>query len=291
MAPSLEESYAYCTNLTRSRARNFYYAFITLPKEKRKAIYAAYAFCRLSDDYSDEEIPVDEKAALLSGLHDLVDKAFSGTPDSEVFVALMDASERYSIPKDYFHEIIKGVEMDLEINRYADFDELYQYCYRVASVVGLVCIEIFEYTDPRALEYATDMGIAMQLTNILRDIEEDCGRGRVYLPQDELARHGVTEESLRAGDTGLAFRVMMEEQVGRARRYFERSAALLPLLKPRSRLCPAVLRALYSAVLDRIEARDYNVFGERVALSSREKLAITAKVWSATTVKNLVGRW
>ena len=151
MAPSLEESYAYCTNLTRSRARNFYYAFITLPKEKRKAIYAAYAFCRLSDDYSDEEIPVDEKAALLSGLHDLVDKAFSGTPDSEVFVALMDASERYSIPKDYFHEIIKGVEMDLEINRYADFDELYQYCYRVASVVGLVCIEIFEYTDPRAL--------------------------------------------------------------------------------------------------------------------------------------------
>ena len=291
MAPSLEESYAYCTNLTRSRARNFYYAFITLPKEKRKAIYAAYAFCRLSDDYSDEEIPVDEKAALLSGLHDLVDKAFSGTPDSEVFVALMDASERYGIPKDYFHEIIKGVEMDLEINRYADFDELYQYCYRVASVVGLVCIEIFEYTDPRALEYATDMGIAMQLTNILRDIEEDCGRGRVYLPQDELARHGVTEESLQAGETGPEFRAMMAEQVGRARGYFERSAALLPLLKPRSRLCPAVLRALYSAVLDRIEARNYDVFGERVALSSREKLAITAKVWSATTVKNLVGRW
>ncbi len=291
MAPSLEEAYAYCTDLTRSRARNFYYAFITLPKEKRKAIYAAYAFCRLSDDYSDEEIPIGEKAALLSGLHEQLDEAFEGRPESEVFVALVDASERFGIPKDYFHEIIKGVEMDLKISRYADFEELYQYCYRVASVVGLVCIEIFEYTDPKARDYATDMGIAMQLTNILRDIEEDCGRGRVYLPQDELARHGVTEDSLKAGDTGPEFRAMMAEQVSRAREYFERSAALLPLLKPRSRLCPAVLRALYSAVLDRIEARDYNVFGERVALSSREKLSITAKVWSATTVRNLVGRW
>ena len=291
MAPSLEEAYAYCTDLTRSRARNFYYAFITLPKEKRKAIYAAYAFCRLSDDYSDEEIPVDEKSALLSGLHEQLDEAFDGATDSEVFVALLDASNRYGIPKDYFHEIIKGVEMDLVNSSYATFEELYQYCYRVASVVGLACIEIFEYTDPKAREYATDMGIAMQLTNILRDIEEDCGRGRVYLPQDELAQYGVTEESLQAGDTGSEFRAMMVEQVSRAREYFERSAALLPLLKPRSRLCPAVLRALYSAVLDRIEARDYNVFGERVSLSSREKLAITAKVWSATTVRNLVGRW
>ena len=291
MAPSLEEAYAYCTDLTRSRARNFYYAFITLPKEKRKAIYAAYAFCRLSDDYSDEEIPLDEKSALLSGLHDHLDRAFDGASDSEVFVALMDASERYSIPKDYFHEIIKGVEMDLEISRYGNFEELYRYCYRVASVVGLVCIEIFEYTDPKARDYATDMGIAMQLTNILRDIEEDCGRGRVYLPQDELEKFGVTEESLRAGETGPEFRAMMVEQVSRARAYFESSAALLPLLKPRSRLCPAVLRAIYSAVLDRIEARDYDVFGERVALSSREKLMITAKVWSATTMRNLVGRW
>lgn len=291
MAPGLEEAYAYCSDLTRSRARNFYYAFITLPKDKRRAIYAAYAFCRLSDDYSDEEIPIDEKAALLSGLHGELDEAFEGRAESEVFVALVDASQRYGIPKDYFHEIIKGVEMDLVNSNYASFEELYQYCYRVASVVGLVCIEIFEYTDPRAREYATDMGIAMQLTNILRDIKEDCGRGRVYLPQSELAQHGVTEESLRAGDTGPEFRAMMGEQVSRARGYFESSAALLPLLRPRSRLCPAVLRALYSAVLDRIEARDYDVFGERVSLSSREKLALTARVWSATTVRNLVGRW
>lgn len=291
MAPSLEESYAYCTDLTRRRARNFYYAFITLPKEKRKAIYAAYAFCRLSDDYSDEDIPLSDKSLLLSGLSDLVEKAFDGAPDSEVFVALLDASNRYGIPKEYFHEIIKGVEMDLVYCRYENFEELYRYCYRVASVVGLVCIEIFEYTDPKAREYATDMGIAMQLTNILRDIEEDCGRGRVYLPQDELEKFGVTEESLRAGDTGPEFRAMMAEQVSRARGYFERSAALLPLLKPRSRLCPAVLRALYSAVLDRIEVRDYNVFGERVALNTWEKLAITGKVWSSTTVRNLVGRW
>lgn len=291
MAPSLEEAYSYCTDLTRNRARNFYYAFITLPREKRRAIYAAYAFCRLSDDYSDEEIPPDQKAALLSGLHDLLDKAFDGAPDSEVFVALLDASRRYGIPKDYFHEIINGVEMDLVKTRYADFRELYTYCYRVASVVGLVCIEIFEYTDPKAREYATDMGIAMQLTNILRDIQEDCERGRVYLPQDELARHGVSEESLKVGAAGPEFRAMMAEQVARAREYFDRSAALLPLLKPRSRLCPAVLRALYSELLDRIEARDYNVFGEQVTLSSREKLALTAKVWSTTMLRNLIGRW
>jgi len=291
LAPSLEEAYAYCTDLTRSRARNFYYAFITLPKEKRKAIYAAYAFCRLSDDYSDEEIPIDEKAALLSGLHEQLDEAFEGRAESGVFVALLDASQRYGIPKDYFHEIINGVEMDLVNSRYGNFEDLYQYCYRVASVVGLVCIEIFEYTDPKAREYATDMGIAMQLTNILRDIKEDCERGRVYLPQDELKKFGVTEESLQAGDTCPEFRAMMSEQVSRAREYFERSAALLPLLKPRSRLCPAVLRALYSAVLDRIEARNYDVFGERVALSSREKLALMAKVWCVTTVRNLAGRW
>lgn len=291
MAPSLEEAYAYCTDLTRRRARNFYYAFITLPKEKRKAIYAAYAFCRLSDDYSDEELPLDEKAALLSGLHEQLDEAFEGRAESEVFIALLDASNRYGIPRDYFHEIINGVEMDLVNNSYETFEDLYQYCYRVASVVGLVCIEIFEYTDPKAREYATDMGIAMQLTNILRDIKEDCERGRVYLPQDELEKFGVTEASLQVGETGPEFLALMADQVSRAREYFKKSAALLPLLKPRSRLCPAVLRALYSAVLDRIEARDYDVFGERVALSSREKLALMAKVWSATTLRNLVGRW
>ena len=291
MLPTLEESYAYCTDLTRRRARNFYYAFITLPKEKRKAIYAAYAFCRLSDDYSDEEIPLDEKAALLTGLHRELDEAFEGNPESPLFVALLDSCRKFGIPKDYFHEIINGVEMDLVTNSYQSFEDLYQYCYHVASVVGLVSIEIFEYTDSRAKEFATDMGIAMQLTNILRDIEEDCGRGRVYLPLNELAEHGVTPESLQAGDTGPEFREMMVQQVNRARDYFERSAGLLPLLAPRSRLCPAVLRALYSKLLDRIEARDYNVFGERITLSSREKLGLTARVWSGTMLRNLVRRW
>lgn len=291
MPPTLEESYAYCSDLTRNRARNFYYAFITLPKEKRRAIYAAYAFCRLSDDYSDEEMPLDEKAALLTGLHRELDQSFDGTPESPVFTALLDASRNFGIPKDYYHEIINGVEMDLVTSTYSNFEDLYQYCYRVASVVGLVCIEIFEYKDPKAREFATDMGIAMQLTNILRDIEEDSDRGRVYLPQNELAEHGVTTESLRARDAGPEFRAMMAQQVSRARDYFDRSAALIPLLAPRSRLCPAVLRALYSALLDRIESRDYDVFGERVALSSREKLALTTRVWSATMLRNLVGRW
>ena len=291
MPPTLEEAYRYCTDLTRRRARNFYYAFFMLPRDKRRAICAAYAFCRLSDDYSDEEIPIDEKRELLAGLRRELDQAFDEGPESPVFTALVDASRNYGIPREYFHEIINGVEMDLVNDSYATFEELYEYCYRVASVVGLVCIEIFEYTDPRVREYATDMGIAMQLTNILRDVEEDCARGRVYLPQNELAQHGVTVELLRAGDTGPEFKAMMAQQVSRAREYFGRSEALMPLLAPRSRLCPVVLRALYSTLLDRIEARDYDVFGPRVALSSREKLTLTARVWSGAMLRNLVGRW
>ena len=179
--------------------------------------------------------------------------------------------------------------MDLTTDRYQTFDDLYRYCYKVASVVGLVCIQIFGYRDLRARRYAVDMGIAMQLTNILRDLKEDCGRDRIYLPLDEMERFHYRPEDLHAEVINKPFLEMMEFQVERARDYFSRSAALLPLLSLRSRVCPAVLRSLYLALLERIQARGYDVFSGRVRLNTSEKLALTGKIWLQTLGRGLVG--
>lgn len=289
MQVSLDNAYEYCRGVTRGRAKNFYYAFIALPHGQRKGMYAAYAFCRLSDDYSDENLPLEDKARLLQEYRLQLAQAFDGNPDGPVFTALLDTSRRLDIPKEYFDEIIDGVEMDLTTDRYQTFDDLYQYCYKVASVVGLVCIQIFGYRDLRARRYAVDMGIAMQLTNILRDLKEDCGRNRIYLPLDEMDRFHYRPEDLYAEVINKPFIEMMEYQVERARDYFARSAALLPLLSLRSRVCTAVLRSLYLALLDRIQARDYDVFRSRVRLNTSEKLALTGKIWLQTLGKGLVG--
>ncbi|MCH7996641.1 MAG: phytoene/squalene synthase family protein [Chloroflexi bacterium] len=289
MQVSLDSAYEYCRGVTRRRAKNFYYAFIALPHDQRKGIYATYAFCRLSDDYSDENLPLEDKTRLLQEYRLQLAQAFDGKPDGPVFTALLDTSRRFDIPKEYFDEIIDGVEMDLTTDRYQTFDDLYRYCYKVASVVGLVCIQIFGYRDLRARRYAVDMGIAMQLTNILRDLKEDCGRNRIYLPLDEMDRFHYRPEDLHAEVINKPFIEMMEFQVERARDYFSRSAALLPLLSLRSRVCPAVLRSLYLALLDRIQARGYDVFSSRVRLNTSEKLALTGKIWLQTLGRGLVG--
>ena len=283
MAASTSElalAYANCQQLTRREAKNFYYAFVTLPQEKRKAIYAAYAFCRLCDDSVDEAASPEEKLSALAQLRSSLAQAYGGNAPSPTFLALADAADRYSIPEEYFREIIQGVESDLVKTRYADFDELRQYCYRVASVVGLVCLQIFQYRDDSAREHAVDLGLAMQLTNIMRDVREDWTMGRVYLPQDEMARFGYSEEELKAGIRNDAFVQLLAFQGDRAREYFRSGSRLLPYLSRRSRACPAVLGALYSRVLDRIEASGYDVLGEeRIALSTGEKLRITARTW------------
>ena len=276
----LELAYADCQMLTRREAKNFYYAFVTLPQEKRKAIYAAYAFCRHCDDSVDEAASPEDKLSALADLRSSLDLAYRGRAPTPTFLALADAAQRYSIPEEYFREIILGVESDLVKTRYQDFDELRQYCYRVASVVGLVCLQIFEYRDETAREHAVDLGLAMQLTNIMRDVREDWSMGRVYLPQDEMARFGYTEEDLEAGIRNDAFVQLLEFQGERARGYFRSGFKLLPYLSRRSRACPAVLGAIYSKVLDRIEASGYDVLGEqRVALSTGEKVRITARAW------------
>ena len=280
----LELAYADCQQLTRREAKNFYYAFITLPQQKRKAIYAAYAFCRHCDDSVDEAASREDKLSALAELQDSLDRAFHERAPSPMFLALADAADRYSIPQDYFQEIILGVESDLVKSRYQDFDELRQYCYRVASVVGLVCLQIFEYQNEAAREYAVDLGLAMQLTNIMRDVREDWDMGRVYLPQDEMAHFGYDEQQLGAGIRNEAFVELLRFQGQRAREYFRSGSRLLPYLSRRSRACPAVLGAIYSRVLDRIEASGYDVLGERrIALSTGEKARITARAWLSST--------
>ena len=279
----LELAYADCRNITRREAKNFYYAVVTLPQEKRKAIYAAYAFCRQCDDSVDEAASQEAKVSALTGLQANLDLAFQGRPATPVFLALADTADRYDIPQEYFSEIVRGVESDLVKTRYQDFEELREYCYRVASVVGLVCLQIFQYRNEAAREYAVDLGLAMQLTNIVRDVREDWSMGRVYLPQDEMARFGYTEEQLAAGIHNDAFVELLRLQGQRARGYFRSGFRLLPYLSRRSRACPAALGAIYSRVLDRIEASGYNVLGERrIALSGSEKARIAARAWMAS---------
>ena len=203
----------------------------------------------------------------------------AGRPEGQVYLALHDTINSYGIPRVYLEEVINGVEMDITKTRYSTFEELSEYCYRVASTVGLICIEIFGYTDPSARQHAIDLGLAMQLTNILRDVDEDLERDRLYIPGEDLARFGCSEEDILLRRTSDGFRDMMRFQVERARDYFQRGRRLLPLLSPRSRTCPAMLHGLYSRLLDRIEAAEYNVFGERIGLSTPEKLGLLAKLW------------
>ena len=275
----LELAYEACRTITRREAKNFYYAFLTLPAAKRRAIYAAYAFCRHCDDSVDEETSTDAKLTALASLQSNLDATYSGNASSPVYLALADVAQRYDIPQDYFQEIILGVKSDLVKNRFENFDELREYCYRVASVVGLICLQIFGYEDDDAKEYAVDLGLAMQLTNIIRDVREDLDMGRIYLPQDEMARFGYSEEDLRKGVRNQAFLDLMGFQSRRARGYFKRGFKLLPYLSRRSRACPAVLGALYSKVLDRIEASDFDILESRMSLSKPEKIRITAQTW------------
>ena len=275
----IEKGYQQCRYITRRDAKNFYYAFITLPPKKRNAIYATYAFCRLCDDAADKAIPTEEKLALLGELRDGLSTAYLGQPEGPVITALAHAAGAFDIPEEYLQGVVSGVETDLTKTRYQNFTELRTYCYGVASVVGLICLQIFGYSHVKAREHAVDLGLAMQLTNILRDIKEDLERDRVYLPLDELKGFGYSVEELKAGVVNEPFQQLMEFQTTRARQYFDSGFKLLPFLSSRSRACPAVLGQLYSHILDRIEAKDFNVFNERVSLSRREKYLVTAQTW------------
>jgi phytoene synthase len=275
----LELAYEECRLITKREAKNFYFAFITLPPRKRNAIYAAYSFCRLADDAADEEMPLDDKLNLLGELRQKLSTTYSGNPSGRVFTALAHAANTFDIPEEYLQGVISGVETDLTKNRFQNFEELRTYCYQVASVVGLICIEVFGYSGEKARGYAIDLGLAMQLTNILRDVQEDLERDRVYIPLDEMRDFGYSVEDLKQGVINDPFHRLMKFQAQRARQYFDSGFKLLPFLSPRSRACPAVLGQIYSHVLDKIEARGFDVFSGRVSLSKREKYMVTARTW------------
>lgn len=288
---NLDAAYDRCRRITKAEAKNFYYAFRTLPSIKRRAIYAAYAFCRLCDDLSDGDLPHEERIDGFRRARAALSQARRGQFDTLVMTALGDAAGRFGIPWEYFEEIVDGVEMDLETTRYGTFVDLREYCYKVASVVGLVSIEIFGYEEaPRVRDYAVDLGIAMQLTNILRDIKEDAARGRIYIPQDEMRRAEYSEDELTRGVVNENFRELMAFQVRRGRERFESGRNLVQFLSRDSRACAAVLIGVYGSILDRIESANYDVFSQEIKLSAGQKLGMMARLWAMSRAPGLQ-RW
>ncbi len=280
----VERAYAYCRQTTRHHAKSFYFCARFLPLVKRRAIYAMYALCRHIDDEVDEAAVADEagaRAAVERWRAELEAVYRGGAARSPVLVAWRDMLERYPIRQELPLELMRGVLMDTYQKRYASWAELRVYCYRVASVVGLMSSEIFGYTRPETLRYAEALGLAMQLTNILRDVGEDLRIGRVYLPQDELRRFGVTEAGLREGKVDGAFRALMMFQIERARELYAEAERGIPLLAPDTRFTVLLAARLYARILEEIERADYDVFTRRAHLSFAQKIRAAPGVWHA----------
>jgi phytoene synthase len=266
---TLEESSAWCERVARSQAKNFYYSFVLLSRPKRRAMCAIYAFMRYCDDLSDDDAIPDRAAAIARWSSDLEAALAGRAGEHALWPAFIDAVNRYRIPHEYFRDMIAGISSDLMPRRIRTFDELYDYCYHVASVVGLTIIHIFGFESPDALPLAEKCGIAFQLTNILRDVSEDAGKDRVYLPAEDLARFGVSLENFEPRER---FRQLMRFEAQRAREYYRESAPLVSLIDRRSRASMRALIGIYSRLLDRIVASDYDVLSRRVRVPAWEKL-------------------
>jgi 15-cis-phytoene synthase len=268
---SAEQAYAEVERLTRKRARNFAYGIMVLPRDKRRAIAAIYAFARRVDDIADGELPTAEKRAQLEALA----AALDAPPGEDAMqIALADARRRFPIPGEALRALVSGGIQDLEQARYGTFDELLGYCRKVAGAVGVACVAVYGSED---VERAETLGVALQLINIIRDVREDWELGRVYLPQDELASFGVTEADIAASRATDAWRALMMFQAERARAYLQDGLGLLRSLDSRSALCVSTFAGLYRATLDRIEERDFDVFDGPPQLSTLTKLRIVGQ--------------
>jgi phytoene synthase len=277
MTPLLAGSYAYCERLTRREAANFYPAFRFLPPPQRRAMCAVYAFLRIADDLGDGPGTPAEKRGPLDDWRRRFDQALAGRYSHRLHAALHDTVHTHGIPREYLDAVLDGVAMDLEPVAYRTFAELYRYCYRVASAVGLACIHIWGFADRQAATCAESAGIGFQLTNILRDLGEDAARGRVYLPQEELEHFGYGADRLRRGERDDRFRALMRFQVERARQYYQAAQPLEKLLAPPGRAVFLMMSRTYRGLLDAIERRDYDVFSRRVRLSLGYKLWLAAR--------------
>jgi 15-cis-phytoene synthase len=268
---------AYCQQKAAQSGSSFYYSFLFLPPPRRRAITAVYAFCREVDDAVDETTDHDVARAKLLWWRGEIGAAYDGVPQHPVAQALKTVVAAYGLPQAHFQAVIDGMAMDLDRSRYLNFVELETYCYRVAGVVGLLSAEIFGYTNPATRQYARELGIAFQLTNIIRDVGEDARRGRIYLPQDELARHGVTSAALLQRHGGAAFRALIAEQVERARDWYDRALSTLPPEDRAAQRPGLIMAAIYRTLLDEIVRDGFSVLDHRVALTPLRKLWIAWK--------------
>jgi len=279
----LRAAYSVCRHIARSAAKNFYYGFLVLPSHKRDAICAVYAFMRRADDISDDPgLPLEQRRQKLTEwINALRAVVEGGKTDDPVLLALADSQKRFNLPLELLEKLVEGTMMDVAQGgaraQYESFDQLYDYCYHVASVVGLVCIRIFGYRDPRAEKLAERTGVAFQLTNILRDVKEDWSMGRLYLPQDDLRQCGIDVAALNNGSAATAMRPVLALEGERAREYYRSADELLPLIDEDSQPALWTLTEIYRRLLERIAQRDYDVFSERVRLSTAEKIGVLAK--------------
>jgi phytoene synthase len=277
-----------------SRDTSFYYSFLVLPARKRNAIIAVWDFCRAVDDAVDEVVPEHEwtggltadarakATAQVAAWRSELTAVYTGSPTLPQGIALQPFAREFNLPRVHFEELIEGVEMDLAHSRYATFEALAEYCRRVASAVGLICLEIFGYTDRGARAYAESLGLALQLTNIVRDVGVDLQRGRIYLPTEDLTRFGVSEADLKRGVVTEQVRALLRFECDRAREYYRRAASQLPRVDAHSLVAAEIMGGIYYGILERIERAGYDVFSQRVRVPRPQRAMIALRIWLRT---------
>jgi 15-cis-phytoene synthase len=288
----VKSAYDYCRKITQRASKTFYWGSVFLPSPKRRAVWAVYALCRVVDDIVDESrVPAIARPGHLVGSispenalaywRESLQRIYAGQGLDEhpIQMAWSDMLERFPVPVEPVLDLLKGVEMDLAVNRYETFDDLYLYCYRVAGTVGLLTSPIFGYSNEAALSHAVNLGVALQLTNILRDVGEDAMLDRIYIPQDEMRRFGYSEEELKAGVINKAFCELMRFQMERAEDYYQRSQSGISMLSADCRLAVRLSGTLYRRILDRIQSNNYNVFTKRAHVPLKTKLAAASQYW------------
>jgi 15-cis-phytoene synthase len=269
----------YCQEKAAASGSSFYYSFMFLPPDKRRAITALYAFCREVDDVVDECSDENVARTKLAWWRGQVAEIYEGQPQHPVCQALAPLVKQFNLPQEHLLEIIDGMEMDLNRHSYENFKSLQLYCYRVASVVGLMAAEIFGYTDRGTLKYAHDLGIAFQLTNIIRDVGEDARRGRIYLPMDELQQFGVSTSDILNARESAGFQKLMQFQIERAQRFYRQALEQLPDADRKAQRTGLIMTAIYRTTLDEIVASGCHVLKERVSLTPLRKLWLAYKTW------------
>jgi len=265
--------------ITKSSGSNFSLSFFFLPPKKRKAITCVYAFCRLADNVIDEATSQTQAKEKLGFWYKEVEHCYSNRPSHPVSQQIQKTIREFNIPKDYFLELLRGVEMDLYQHRYKTFDDLYEYCYRVASVVGLICIEIFGYKNPMVREHAIHQGLAFQMTNILRDVKVDAGLGRIYLPQEDMEKFQYKEQDLLEEKYNPEFQALMRFEAQRAKDFYRKAKEFIPREDRPSLIASEIMGAIYYHLLEKIEKNKYNVFDHSIRLSSFKKITIALGTW------------